>query len=133
MEKILAIMNANRSGFLATVDGDQARVRPFEFQFEKDGTLYFCTANTKDVYRQMKDKPGVEWSVMTKEMQWVRVSGNAEFVSDASLKKEVITRNKLIESIYKSADNPIFEVFAIRHGKASYSDFSGSPTEKVTW
>lgn len=123
----LKILENNRSGYLATVEGDKPRVRPFEFQFDDGGKLWFCTGNKKDVYTQLRKKPSFEFSTTSPEMVTVRVGGEAVFSDDMRIKERIITENKLVGSIYKSADNPVFSVFCIEHGRIIVSDFSGNP------
>jgi Uncharacterized conserved protein len=43
--------------FIATVNGNEPRVRAFQYQFEQDGKLWFCTAKSKDVFRQLQALP----------------------------------------------------------------------------
>jgi uncharacterized pyridoxamine 5'-phosphate oxidase family protein len=93
----------------------------------KDEKFYFCTANTKDVYKQMKENPFVEFTSTSKEMVTVRISGKAVFTDDINIKKEVLDSSPMVKGLYKSAENPVFEVFYIDHGKAVMSDFSGQP------
>ncbi len=52
MEKVVEFLQANPVQYLATVGRDgKAKCRPFMFCFEKDGKLWFCTNNQKDVYK----------------------------------------------------------------------------------
>ncbi|MEZ0537710.1 pyridoxamine 5'-phosphate oxidase family protein [Caldicellulosiruptoraceae bacterium PP1] len=127
MDKLLEYLKEKQNGDFATVDNGKPDVRPWQFQFAKDRKLYFCTANTKKVYKQMKENPNVAFSCMTSDGKTIRLYGKAEFTSDVSIKQEVLDRNEGIKRIYKSGDNPIFEVFFIEHGKAEISDFSGNP------
>lgn len=54
MNKVVEFLQANPVQYLATVGRDgKAKCRPFMFCFEKDGKLWFCTNNTKDVYKDM--------------------------------------------------------------------------------
>lgn len=59
MKKVVAFLNENPVQYLATVGRDgKAKCRPFMFAGELDGKLWFCTNNTKEVYRDMQEKPG---------------------------------------------------------------------------
>ena len=52
MNKVVDFLQANPVQYLGTVGRDgKAKCRPFMFCFEKDGKLWFCTNNQKDVYR----------------------------------------------------------------------------------
>lgn len=48
--------------YIATVDGDQPRVRPFGAVCEFEGKLYITTNNKKDVFKQMLNNPKIEIS-----------------------------------------------------------------------
>jgi uncharacterized pyridoxamine 5'-phosphate oxidase family protein len=126
---VLKHLEANRSGFFATIDGNKPRVRPFEFQFEDKGRLFFCTSNKKDVYAQLKKNPSFEFSSTSPEYVTVRLNGEAVFSDEIAVKERIIAENKLVASIYKSADNPMFSIFYIEHGKTIVSDFSGNPSK----
>jgi uncharacterized pyridoxamine 5'-phosphate oxidase family protein len=61
MKKVSKLLTENPMGFLATVENGEPRVRPWGFMFEENGKFYFCTNNTKDVYRQLQASPYVEF------------------------------------------------------------------------
>ena len=76
MNKVVEFLNANPVQYLATVGRDgKAKCRPFMFAGELDGKLWFCTNNTKDVYKDMKENPEVEISVSSPEYAWIRLHG----------------------------------------------------------
>jgi len=79
------------------------------------------------VYTQLKKNPWFEFSTTTPEMVTVRVGGEAIFSDEIRIKERIISGNKLVGSIYKSADNPVFAVFCLEHGRIMVSDFSGNP------
>lgn len=131
MEEILKLIKESGYGSLATVEDGKPRVRPFGFMFEEEGKLYFCTNNKKDVYNQLMDSPYVEYSVTSKNMVTARISGQVTFCQDLDKKEKALNSSELVKNLYKSADNPIFEVFYIEHGIATISDFSGNPPRIV--
>ena len=58
MSKAVEFLNENPVQYLATVGRDgKAKCRPFMFAGEVDGKLWFCTNNTKDVYKDMQENP----------------------------------------------------------------------------
>ena len=72
MNKVVEFLNANPVQYLATVGRDgKAKCRPFMFAGELDGKLWFCTNNTKDVYKDMQENPEVEISVSSPEYAWI--------------------------------------------------------------
>lgn len=127
MQEVIKILGENNIGALSTIDKGEPRVRPFQFQFEHDDKYYFCTANTKDVYKQLMVMPVVEFTTTSKDYVTVRLRGKVKFYGGKEIKERIISNNDLVSSIYQSADNPIFEVFYIEHGEAIISDFSGQP------
>ena len=133
MKKVINFLQENRNGFLATNEEGKPKVRPFQFMFETDGKLFFCTSNKKPVFAQLQKMPYVEFSAMTPAFAWVRVSGAVKFSLDAAVKNRIIAENALVRSIYKTADNPDFEVFYLEHGKAVLADFSGRPARTFTF
>ena len=60
MNKIVEALKATKVFYVATIDGDQPRVRPFSSVTDIDGKLYICTNNTKKVFDQMMKNPKVE-------------------------------------------------------------------------
>ena len=63
--------------YLATVDGDQPRVRPFGTVDLFEDKLYIQTGKVKAVARQMKANPKVEISAMAQDGRWIRVTAEA--------------------------------------------------------
>lgn len=75
--------------YMATVEDGQPRVRPFGAHLYKDGQLYFMTASNKAVYRQLVENPRLEICSYV-EGEWLRLTGEAEFLEDDGLKKEFL-------------------------------------------
>lgn len=118
--EILKFFEENPVQYLATIGLDgKPKVRPFQFMLEEKGKLYFCTCNKKRVFEEMKENLYVEFCVMNKNMDWLRTSGKVIFVEEDSMKKKIIESNQLVKEIYKSYDNPIFEVFYLDEEKFS--------------
>jgi uncharacterized pyridoxamine 5'-phosphate oxidase family protein len=131
MKDAVQFLKENSSGFLATVDNGKPRVRPFQFMLEQGGKLYFCTNNTKHVFNQLKARPYIEFCSSTPKFSWIRLSGEVKFSNDVSMKEKILESNSLVKSIYKTADNPILEIFFIEHGTAVLADFSGQPPREI--
>ncbi len=127
MNDVINFLKENNLIYLATsgLDGN-AKVRPILFYFEEDGKPYFCTANTKPMFKELDANPNCEIVVATPEFAWLRIAGEAEFTDNLELKQKVIDSNELVKSLYETADNPTFEVFTVS-GKATIADFSGNP------
>lgn len=127
MNEVIEFLKENPVQYFATVGLDnKAKVRPFQFMIEDGGKLYFCTNNEKDVFRQIKNNPYVEVCVSNSKFQWMRLNGKVKFSNDMDIKKKVIESSPLVKSLYKTADNPIFEIFYLEDAKAIIADFSGN-------
>jgi uncharacterized pyridoxamine 5'-phosphate oxidase family protein len=114
--------------FFATVGLDgRPKVRPFQFMLEEDGKIFYCTSNRKSVYEEIRKQPRIEISACGDDSSWIRLSGKAVFVGDLGAKARVQDASPLVKSIYKSPDNPDFEVFYLAEAEARISDFSGNP------
>ena len=127
MNDVINFLKENNLIYLATsgLDGN-AKVRPILFYFEEDEKPYFCTANTKPMFKELDANPNCEIVVATPEFACLRIAGEAEFTDNLELKQKVIDSNELVKSLYETADNPTFEVFTVS-GKATIADFSGNP------
>lgn len=127
MKEVVEFLQANPVQYLATVGRDgKAKCRPFMFCFEKNGKLWFCTNNTKEVYKDMQENPYIEVSVSSSDYAWIRISGKAVFENNMEI-KEGCMANPIVKSQYNTADNPIFEVFYLDDAQAVIADFSGNP------
>lgn len=120
--------------FLATVDGEQARVRPFGYMGMRDGKLWFCTSKTKDVYAQLTRNQHVELAyTFTPEMVTLRLRGRVTLDDNMDVKKDIIAKSEVVRSIYGSADNPALTTFCLEHGQAIVADIAGRDVKKSTF
>ncbi len=127
MKKVVEFLQANPVQYLATVGRDgKAKCRPFMFLAEVGGKLWFCTNNQKDVYKDMLENPEIQISVSSPKYEWIRLSGKAVFENNMEVKK-ICIENPIVKDQYKTADNPIFEVFYIENPHGVIADFSGNP------
>lgn len=130
MEEVIKFLSENPVQYLATVGCDgKAKCRPFMFCFEKYGKLWFATNNKKDVYGDMQKNPYVEVCVSSEKFAWIRLSGKAVFENNMDVKEECMT-NPIIKGQYKTADNPILEVFYLENAHAVIADMSGNPPQE---
>ena len=130
MNEVVKFLNENPVQYLATVGRDgKAKCRPFMFAGEKDGKLWFCTNNQKDVYKDMQANPNIEVSVSSPAYAWIRLNGKAVFENNMPV-KEMCIQNPIVKGQYQTADNPIFEVFYLADAHAVIADFSGNPPKE---
>ncbi|NFN19255.1 pyridoxamine 5'-phosphate oxidase [Clostridium botulinum] len=127
MNEVMSFLKENPVQYFATVGLDgKAKVRPFQFMIEDNGKLYFCTNNEKDVFAQMKNNPYVEITTSNSKFACIRLNGKVVFSNDINIKKNIIESSDIVKSLYKTAENPIFEIFYLENAKAVIEDFSGN-------
>jgi uncharacterized pyridoxamine 5'-phosphate oxidase family protein len=98
--------------YLATVDGQEARVRPMGFIMDWEGQLAFCTSNAKEMYRQMKANPNVQISAVDEKNNTLRLTGKAAFITTEAAQKKALEVMPSLAGIYAVGDGK-FEVFTI--------------------
>jgi uncharacterized pyridoxamine 5'-phosphate oxidase family protein len=130
MSRVAELLGDAKVFHIATIDGDQARVRPFGFVMDFEGKVYFVTGNTKDFYKQVTKNPKVEMSAMLPDGRWIRVSGKAVFDGSAAAKKKAFEQFDGFKDLYQSPNNPIFEVFYLEDASAVVYSFTEAP-EKI--
>lgn len=124
-EQIYELMNNNVGFALATIEGDQPRVRHMMLYKASDDGILFHTSAVKDVYKQIAAHPTVELCFYdaVNNIQ-VRVNGMLEIVEDNDLKEEISshpTRAFLQpwkQSIPLADFYHTFKVFRMKAGKA---------------
>lgn len=109
MNAYVDFLAANPNGVMATVAGQQAHTRVFQYLWHEGDKLFFCTGSTKDVYEQMQQNPLVSFCTWDpKTFATMSVQGRVHFMDDRARKEKVLAENPLIKSVYTSADNPEF-------------------------
>lgn len=132
MNEVVKFLQDNPVQYLATIGRDgKAKCRPFMFAGELGGKLWFCTNNTKDVYKDMQENPYIEVSVSNASYAWIRLNGKVMFENNIEA-KEMCIQNPIVKGQYKTADNPIFEVFYLDTATAVIADFSNNPPKAYT-
>lgn len=127
MNKVVEFLKENPVQYLATVGRDgKAKCRPFMFSGEMDGKLWFCTNNTKEVYKDLLNNPYIEISVSSPTYAWLRLNGKAVFEDNLQV-KEMCMLNPIVKGQYQTATNPIFTVFYLEAPHGVIADFSGNP------
>ncbi|ADL53010.1 pyridoxamine 5'-phosphate oxidase family protein [Clostridium cellulovorans] len=124
MEKALEFLKESSTFYLATMDGDQPRVRPFGAVFEYEGRLYIVTNNTKKCFKEMIENPKVEISSMNKKGQWIRVTGEVANDDRREVKELAFENFPFLKSMYNIEDG-IFAVLYFTKGTATISSLKG--------
>ena len=125
MEEVYQFLKACGTYYLATVEGDQPRVRPFGTIDLFDGRLTIQTGASKDVSRQMLKNPRVELCAFQKGT-WLRVA--ATVVEDPRLEAQehMLQAYPGLLNRYQPGDGNT-QIFALEHGTATFSSFTEEP------
>ena len=102
--------------YLATMDGDQARVRPFGTVDLFDGKIYIMTKNGKKVSDQMKANPKVEITAMRGD-DWIRITCETYLETRHEAVVSMVEAHPHLAQFY-SADDPNTEVFYLANATA---------------
>ena len=125
MQRVLNFLKEAGTYYLATIDGDQARVRPFGTINGFEGRLYIQTGKVEDVSKQLHKNPKAEICAF-KDGEWLRVAGT--FVEDDRREARVamLEAYPSLQGMY-SADDGNTEVFYIKDATATFSSFTKEP------
>ncbi len=132
MKEVQAYLKECSAFFIATVDGDQPRVRPFGVSEIIDGRLYIMTGKRKDVFKQMAANGKFEICALKPSgAEWMRLSGTLVNDETLAVKEEFLNRNEELKSMYR-ADDDNMAVLCIQDATARFCSFS-APERKVTF
>ena len=111
--------------YLATVEGDQPRVRPFGTVNIFEDRLYIQTGKVKEVSKQIHANPKAEICAFLNG-DWVRIE--CELVEDDNLaaREDMLNNYPELKAMYK-ADDGNTEVFYLKNAKATFSSFTKAP------
>ena len=132
MERVEKFLKDAGTYYLATVDGDQPRVRPFGTVNIFDGRLYIQTGKKKDVSKQLHKNPKAEICAFMNG-EWLRVSG--ELIEDERREARVsmLEAYPSLKAMYDPDDGNT-EVFYFKNVIAVFSSFTHeSETVKFGW
>ena len=119
-EFALEVIRADRFPYLATIDGDQPRVRPVS-PVRTDGfTVYVANLRFYHKTHQIAANPKVELCYLDDHHNQVRLTGIAEIVTDRPLLEEIWDANPLMRQYLGSLDNPDLIVYRITPTQVRY-------------
>lgn len=125
MKEVYDFLKKSGVFFIATIDGDQPRVRPFGALNIFEDKLYLQTGKVKNVAKQMEANPKVEISAFT-EGKWIRLTGEVVEDSRREAKVSMLDANPELKGMY-SADDDNTEVLYFKNVKASINSFTEEP------
>ncbi len=113
VKQAMAVIRADRLPYLATVEGDQPRLRPIA-PVKTDGfTVYIANLRSYGKTSEIEANPRVELCYLDGHNDQVRITGLAEVVTDAALKEEIWDENPHLRQYMVSSDNPDFILYCV--------------------
>ena len=115
-----AVMASAKFPMLASLDGEQPRLRPVS-PVRTDGfTIYVANLRMYHKTREIAANPRVELCYMGEHHDQVRITGVAEVVTDRALLQSIWDANALLRQYLGSIDNPTLIVYRINANRVRY-------------
>ena len=125
MEKVYQFLKDASIYYLATVEGDQPRVRPFGTVHIFEGKLYIQTGKVKDVSKQIMTNGKVEICAM-KKGEWIRVAGTLVEDDRIEARQSMLDAYPSLQNMY-AADDGNTQVLYLENVTATISSFTHEP------
>ena len=127
MERVEKFLKEAGTYYLATVEGDQPRVRPFGTAHIFEGKLYLQTGKVKEVSKQIHANPKVELCAF-KNGEWLRVECTLVEDDRREARQAMLDAYPSLQGMY-TADDGNTEVFYMKDAVATFSSFTKAPEE----
>ena len=125
MQEVYDFLKKCGTYYIATVDGDQARVRPFGTADIFEDKLYIQTGKGKDCYNQMIANPKVEICCFA-EGTWLRIAGTLVPDERVEAKKHMLDTHPSLRRMYDENDDKT-AIFYFKDATATFSSFTAPP------
>jgi len=126
MQEVCEFLKKCETYYLATVEGDQPRVRPFGTAEIFEGRLYIQTGKAKPVSCQMAANPKVEISAFD-GTTWIRISATAVNDDRREAKAQMLAAYPSLRELGYSEDDSNTQVLYLRDTTATFYSFGGEP------
>lgn len=125
MQEVYDFLKKAGTYYLATVDGDQPRVRPFGTAHIFEKKLYIQTGKKKPVSQQMIKNPKIEICAMNGG-EWIRIQALAVTDDRVEAKESMLEAYPNLKKMYSATDNNT-HVLYLKNAVATISSFAGAP------
>ena len=125
IERVCQFLSDAGTYYLATVEGDQPRVRPFGTVLLSDGKLYIQTGKIKDVSKQLAANAKAEICAF-KDGKWLRVAGELVNDDNHDVKVAMLEKMPTLKAMY-SAEDDNMQMLYFKNAKAIFSSFTEAP------
>ena len=125
INEVYEFLKNAREYYLATVEGDQPRVRPFGTVDIFENKLYIQTGKIKNVSRQMKLNPKIEICAMS-DNKWIRVEALAIEDDRTEARQHMLDAYPSLKKMYAASDGNT-QVLYLKNATATISSFTEAP------
>ena len=127
LTKVLAFLDEAQTYYLATVEGDQPRVRPFGTALVYNDKLYIQTGKVKAVSKQLAKNPKAEICAF-KDGKWIRITG--ELIEDETreVKTLMLEKMPILRHMYNEDDGNM-QMLCFKNAKVVFTSFGSAPEE----
>ena len=125
MERVCKFLKDAGVYYLATVENDQPRVRPFGTAHIFEGRLYIQTGKVKPCSRQIMTNPKVELCAFHNGT-WIRVAGELAEDDRVEAKKSMLDAYPSLRGMYDENDGNT-QVLYFTKATATFSSFTAAP------
>ncbi len=125
MQEVYEFLKKSGTYYLATVDGDQPRVRPFGTVHIFKDKLYIQTGKVKDVSKQMMKNPKIEICAMNGG-EWIRIQAIAVEDDRVEAKQSMLDAYPNLKSRYSATDDNT-QVLYLKDATATIASFTREP------
>lgn len=125
MQEVYDFLKKCRVYYLATVEGDQPRVRPFGTVGIFEGKLYIQTGKVKDVSKQLAENPKIEICAFDGS-SWIRIAATAVNDDRYEAKQHMLDAYENLKSRYDAGDDNT-QVLWLKDAVATFSSYTAPP------
>lgn len=125
MQEVYEFIKKCGTYYLATMDGDQARVRPFGTIDIFEDKLYIQTGKSKDVFKQLEANPKAELCCFA-HGTWLRLAGTLVSDDNVEAKKHMLDEHPNLRALYNENDDNT-AVLYFKDATATFSTFTDAP------
>ena len=124
MNEIIAFLQQNKYGSLATCNDSKADVRPFELVFYCDRGLFFYTSAGEDVYSQLCANPYISFCATDQAYNYAKVSGTVAFSNSEDDKAKILSNSRFAQTVFANSAVGDMKVFFLPHASCKLHYFA---------
>ena len=128
MKEIYDFIKACPCYFIATMDGNQPRVRPFGTILIFEDKLYIQSGHKKDFAKQLAANPKMELSAFDGKGNWIRLSATMVEDNRVEAKKAMLDDYPSLRAMYDENDENT-AVWYMTNAKGLIRSFTSAPKE----